>query len=168
MIYIFIFLAKTLENALCTFRLIVVSNGKKLLGAILNAIISLIWVITTGLVVMKGFDPIKIIIFCFGCFLGSYLGSSLEEKFALGSDMLLCITSDEKRNELMKELKQNHFKVTYTRAGEKDHIQNILFILVPRKQRLKIQSLIKKHDENAFIISESAHQLEEKNTLSKC
>ena len=162
MIYLIIFLAKTLENTLCTFRLIVVSNGKKMLGAVLNAIISLIWVITTGLVVIKGFDVKRIISFCFGCFIGSYLGSYLEEKTAIGSNMILCITTDEKRESLRKALLDQGFKLTYTRAGDKNQIQNMLFILAPRKQRMKILEIIKKIDSNAVIISENATLLEEK------
>lgn len=165
MIYIFIFLAKTIENTLCTFRLIVVSNGKKLIGAILNAIISLIWIITTELIVTKGFNIYKVLIFCLGCFLGSYLGSFFEEKFAFGTNMLLCITDDKKREQIISTLKQNDFKATYTRAGDKMHIQNILFILLPRKKRKKALSIIKEYDENAFIISESANKIGEKNTL---
>ncbi len=165
MIYIFIFLSKVIENALGTFRLIIVSNGKKIIGAILNAIISLIWIITTGLIVMKGFDIYKIFVFCFGCFLGSYLGSFLEEKFAFGTNMLLCITDDKKREQILLALKQNDFKATYTRAGDKNQIQNILFILLSRKKTQKALSIIKQYDENAFIISESANKIKEKNTL---
>ena len=65
LIYIFIFLAKIIENAIATLRLIVVANGKKMLGAILNLVISIIWIISTGLVVVNFKDPFKIIVFAY-------------------------------------------------------------------------------------------------------
>lgn len=165
MTYIFIFFAKTLENALCTFRLIVVSNGKKLLGALLNAVISFIWVITTGMVVMKGFHIKKIVAFLAGCFLGSYLGSYFEEKMALGNNLLLCITSDQKRNLLEQKLQFSGFKCTYTRAGSKENIQNILFIFVPRKKIKNVLKIIHQVDETAIVFSESASKIYKKDTL---
>ena len=76
LIYIFIFISKIIENALATLRFIVVANGKKLLGAFLNGIIALIWIFVTGIVIINvKEDPIKIIMFCLGSIVGSYLGS---------------------------------------------------------------------------------------------
>lgn len=81
LIYIAIFFSKILENALSTLRLIVVSNGKKKLGALLQGIIALIWIFVTGVVIINiNKDIFKIIFFCLGSLVGSYLGSILEEK----------------------------------------------------------------------------------------
>ena len=41
-LYSMIFISKVLENTFATLRLIVVANGKKLLGAILQLIVALI------------------------------------------------------------------------------------------------------------------------------
>jgi len=51
--YLLIFSSKVIENALATLRLIVVANGKKLIGSFLNLIISIIWIISTSLVVQN-------------------------------------------------------------------------------------------------------------------
>ena len=48
MVYLSIFIFKIIEDALATLRLIVVSNGKKVFGAILQFIVTLIWIILTG------------------------------------------------------------------------------------------------------------------------
>ena len=89
-----IFISKIIENALSTLRLIVVANGKKILGAILQGIVALVWIFVTGIVIIDvNKDPIKIIIFCVGSIVGSYLGSLLEQKIgtARRSDLnLLC------------------------------------------------------------------------------
>lgn len=81
MIYILIFIFKLIENTLSTLRIIIVGQGKKLLGSILQTIVTLIWTISAGLTIIDfKNDYFKIIIFCLGSGIGSYLGSFIEEK----------------------------------------------------------------------------------------
>ena len=90
MIYIGIFISKILENTLSTLRIIVVSNGKKKLGAILQGLVALIWIFVTGVVIIDiNKDIVKIIFFVIGSIAGSYLGSLLEEKIALGTNLVI-------------------------------------------------------------------------------
>ena len=89
-LYLIIFLAKTIELALGTLRLIVVANGKKKLGAILQGVIAVGWIYITGIVVTNiNKDPLKVIAFALGSLFGSYIGSLIEEKMAMGSNMLI-------------------------------------------------------------------------------
>jgi len=82
--YILIFLFKVIENTLSTLRIIAISNRKKLLGAILQGIVSIVWVISTSLVVINiQKDPLKIISFTLGALIGSYIGSIIEEKIKI-------------------------------------------------------------------------------------
>lgn len=74
MVYIIIFILKILENALGTLRLIIVSNGKKVEGAVLNFLLSVVWVISTSMVVIDN-NIYKILVFAFGSLIGSYVGS---------------------------------------------------------------------------------------------
>ena len=90
--YIAIFTSKILENTLATLRIILVSNGKKKLGAILQGLVTLLWILVTGTVIINlNQDIFKIIVFCLGSIVGSYLGSYLEEKIALGSNTIIAI-----------------------------------------------------------------------------
>ena len=98
LIYILIFLSKIIENALATLRLIVVANGKKVLGAILQLCISLVWILVTGIVINNlTKDILKIVFFALGSLVGSYLGSFIEEKMALGYNLITCITNDNEK-----------------------------------------------------------------------
>ena len=94
MIYIGIFISKILENTLSTLRIIVVSNGKKKLGAILQGLVALIWIFVTGVVIIDiNKNIVKIVFFVIGSIVGSYLGSCLEEKIALGTNLVIIKSS---------------------------------------------------------------------------
>lgn len=156
-LYTFLFISKIIENSLATLRLIVVSNGKKWLGAILQFSTSLVWIISTGIVVSNiNKDPLKIIVFCFGCLVGSYLGSILEQKIAMGDNLLLCITNN---NDVEAHLRDKGYAVTKTMGRGKEEEKCILFIMISRKKMMKTIDEIKKIDEKAMIISEVAKKI---------
>lgn len=151
--YLLIFFLKLIENALATLRLILVSNGKKLLGSILQFICSLIWVVSTIVVIDNlNKDFLKIFVFALGCLAGSYVGSFLEEKLALGNNMIICITSFD----IMDEIRKNGFALTSTKGTGINETKNILFITISRKKKQNLIDLLRKLDENCFIIVESA------------
>lgn len=154
LIYIFIFFSKIIENAIATLRMILVSNGKKMLGAILNLIISIIWIVSTSLVVINN-DIFKIIVFALGSFLGSYIGSLIEEKIAIGSNMLFTITDSYKTDLIKNKLNELKYNTYILNSNDKD----ILIIMVLRKNRKQILDIIKSIDNDAIIISETAREL---------
>ena len=151
MIYLLIFISKIIENMLATLRLIVVANGKKKLGAILNGVVALVWIFVTSLVIINvNKDPIKIIMFCIGSVVGSYLGSLVEEKIAMGTNMLICIVNEMYEESVKEKLKDYQI----TTLCEKDKSYSILFIVMKRKETKKISKIIKDIDKNAILISE--------------
>lgn len=156
LIYIVIFFSKILENALSTLRLIVVSNGKKKLGALLQGIIALIWIFVTGVVIIDiNKDIFKIIFFCLGSLVGSYLGSIIEEKIALGNNLLICVANHKYEIDIKNIL--NNYKITT--ICEKDNNYIILLIFIKRKEIQKISKIIKSIDKNSILIIEKAKTL---------
>lgn len=159
-IYIIILLSKIIENALSTLRIIVVASGKKVIGSILQGLISLIWVFSTGLVVVNVLDdPIKILAFTIGSLIGSYIGSIIEEKLALGTIMLTIVVKKEKTNEIIKMLNKENNKILILNGLEKDKIKNIIMIIIERKNKKNIINKIKKIDTTTTIIIENAYTL---------
>ena len=151
LIYFLIFISKIIENALSTLRLIVVANGKKILGAILQGIVALVWIFVTGIVIIDvNKDPIKIIIFCVGSIVGSYLGSLLEQKIGMGTNLLLCVIKEEYEEDIKEKL-EDYQIITLC---EKDKNYSILFIVMRRKKTKEISNIIKSIDNNAILISE--------------
>lgn len=156
LIYTLIFVSKIVENALATLRLIVVANGKKMLGAVLNGVIGLVWIFATSMVIVDiNKDLFKIVFFCLGSAVGSYLGSFIEEKIALGSNVLMCIVNEKYEGSVKKKLKNYQI----TTISEKNNKYSILLIFIKRKETRKISSIIKSIDKNSILISEKAKSI---------
>lgn len=153
LIYIAIFVFKVIEDALATLRLIIVSNGKKKLGAILQFVVTLIWIILTGTVLMGlQKDIFKAIAFAFGALFGSYLGSILEEKIALGTNVFMVEINSDLANKLIKILISEKFQISKIKSGNDGKV--ILMITGARRQTNKVVSIIKKIDGEAIILCE--------------
>lgn len=156
LLYIIILVSKILENALSTVRLIVVANGKKLLGAVLNTVVSIIWVFTAGIVIIDiSKDLIKVLFFCLGTGIGSYVGSYIENKLALGNNLLMCII-DKSELKTIKKLRQKGYAITTISGYGKDTEKYILMIFTTRKKRSKLVEDIKLLNNDCMIISEVA------------
>ena len=156
-LYFIIFISKAIELALGTLRIIVVANGKKVLGAFLQGFIALVWACVTGLVVINiTKDPFKIIAFALGSAVGSFIGSFIEEKMALGSNMLMAIIDKNLEESVTKIIREEGYAVTVMNGQGKEKEHSILIIMVERRKRQHIVNLIEKTDCEAMIISESA------------
>ena len=143
MIYIGIFISKILENTLSTLRIIVVSNGKKKLGAILQGLVALIWIFVTGVVIIDiNKDIVKIVFFVIGSIVGSYLGSCLEEKIALGTNLVIIKSS--KLDELKYVFKNYNLIIK----------NNYLLFISQRKNTKNIVNKASSIDNNSKIILE--------------
>lgn len=150
MIYIIIFLSKIFENALSTLRLIVVASGKKIFGAILLLCTTLIWLLVTGIVIIDvNKDPFKIIVFSLGSLIGSYLGSLLEEKIAIGNNLIAYKCNNDDELATLLDNKNIQYSVVKSINNE-----NIFLIIIPRRHKNHILKLIKEYDSNATILSE--------------
>lgn len=145
-LYFGIFLFKIIEDALSTLRLIVVSNGKKVFGAILQFIVTIIWVILTGSVLINFMEDVyKIIAFSLGSLVGSYLGSFLEEKIALGTNGFIIKLKKSKTNYLKEILRSKN--ISYMDLNDE-----VSLITSPRKMNKNIVKCVKKIDSNAIIV----------------
>lgn len=158
-LYIVIFASKILENALATLKVIFVANGKKMLGAILNTVCSVIWVFTAGVVIVDvNKDIIKVIAFCLGSGIGSYVGSFIENKLALGTNLVMCIIDKEELS-MVDKLRDIGYGITSVSGYGKDKEKYVLFIFTTRKKRKKLVKDIKELNEECVIISETANSI---------
>ena len=155
--YILIFIFKVIENTLSTLRIILVANGKKLFGAILQGIIAIIWVISARIVIINiKEDPIKIIFFALGSLVGSYIGSLIEEKMALGSSLITAIINEEESNLISRTLRKKGYIINTINSNNKERT---ITITVLRKNINKVSNIIKMIDNDAIIISQNINPI---------
>ena len=152
--YLLIFILKIIENSLATLRLILVSNGKKWLGAFLLFTTSIIWIISSHIAIID-INISMVLIFSVGSLLGSYIGSILEEKMAIGNNMLICIT----QKQMSEILRQNGYIITKVEGYGKDSKKEVLFVILKRNQNKDLISLIRSLDQEAIIVSEHTNIL---------
>ena len=149
LIYTGIFVFKIIEDALGTLRIIVVSNGKKKLGAILHFANAIVWVAVTGTVINNiSKDPLKVIFFALGSLVGSYFGSFLEEKIALGTNIIMTEISNINAERIILNLPK--YKITKIKQNN----NTLIMITCPRKKTEDVIKIIKNYDEKANIITE--------------
>lgn len=146
--YLLILFLKILENTLATLRLILVSNGKKWLGAILLFITSIIWIISSRIAIID-LNITMVLIFSLGSLIGSYIGSVLEEKLAFGNNVIFCIS--EKR--ITIDLRNIGYIVTEMEGNGIESKKFILMVVLKRKQNKEFIQNINSLDSNAIIIS---------------
>ena len=149
LIYIGIFVFKIIEDALGTLRIIVVSNGKKKLGAFLQFLNALVWVLVTGTVITNiNKDPLKIVFFALGSLVGSYVGSLLEEKIAMGTNVIMTETSQVNSERIKLQLRK--YKIT----DIKQNNSTLIMVTCPRKKSEKVMAIIRNYDKDCEIITE--------------
>lgn len=152
--YLIIFILKIIENSLATLRLILVSNGKKWLGAFFLFTTSIIWIVSSHIAIID-INISMVLIFSVGSLLGSYIGSILEEKMAIGNNMLICIT----QKQMSEILRQNGYIITKIEGYGKDSKKEVLFVILKRNQNKDLISLIHSLDQEAIIVSEHTNIL---------
>ncbi len=156
LIYAGIFIFKAMEEALRTLHIIVVSNGKKWLGAIVQFFVAIIWLVVTGTVIVDiRKDPLKVVFYALGSLIGSYLGSLIEEKIALGFVELTIETDNQISNNLIKELKQKKYSLKIL-PGKKENSE-LIMIITPRKKSNEVVNIIRKFDKKSEIITENVN-----------
>ena len=160
-LYFIIFISKTIELALGTLRIIVIANGRKIFGAILQGVIAIVWMCITGVVIVNiTKDPFKIVAFALGSAFGSYVGSMIEEKMAIGNNMLIIVIKKELEKKIISIIKDNGYKVTNVEGCDKE--KSILVVVLTRKDRKRIVNLIRNEDKDVTIIANNAFKLNNK------
>lgn len=118
---------------------------------------ALTWIFSTSLVlenIQRNF--FNIISFCLGTYTGSYIGSIIEEKLALGSNMIISITSKEKES-ITNKIRELDYSVIELEGKDLEGDKNILLIPTTRKRKRKLIHLIKRIDKKSIIIVDNAY-----------
>ena len=155
-IYILIFISKISELTIVTLRTILTARDEKVVNTLLCFIQSSLWIVSTSTVIVNiTEDPGRVIAFVLGCSAGCYIGMILDEKLAIGQNMITVIADEEVSKELIKTIRNNGFAVTVIQGKGLEKNRAILMIATRRKRQGELIKLIKKVAPSSMIIRES-------------
>jgi uncharacterized protein YebE (UPF0316 family) len=144
-----IFLARVVDVSLDTLRVIMVSKGYRKYAPYIGFFQVLIWIITITRIMANLDNWLTYIGYAAGFGMGTYVGMRIEEKIALGYELLRIITRAG-ADDLVRALRTQGFTVTTVIGEGRDGQVGILFLVLRRKVINEVVELVKQYNPNAF------------------
>lgn len=149
MIFILIFILKTIEAFTSTISTLLIVEEKRLYGSILSFIQVIIWFLIIKFALEEN-GVLIVLSYASGYSLGSYLASFVTTCFSKKKLLVIIITN--KRN-ILSEMKRNGYSASIVKGdGLYGNKNLIIFSFINGKRKNKLISIIKKIDNKAFIV----------------
>ncbi len=147
--------AKIVEITIQSLKTCMMVKGQRLKAAGLGFIECVIWgVVISTIIGTLGDNPFLLLFYCIGYATGLFLGSTIENKIALGTSNLELIAGVESTEKITQYLKDNNRGFTvFEGHGSKDKM-NMIFIVLPRKETgVVLKDIRKACDNKVFVVA---------------
>ena len=144
-----IFMARIIDVSLDTIRVIMISKGYRRFAPYIGFVQILIWIITITRIMENLDNWFTYLGYAAGFGVGTYVGMRIEEKIALGYELLRIITRAA-ADELIQALHQRGFTVTTLIGEGREGKVGIIFLILRRKVIKEVVALVKQYNPNAF------------------
>ncbi len=151
---LFIFLARIADVTLGTIRIIFVSKGMKSIAPFFGFFEVLIWLLAISRIMQNLDNWICYVAYAAGFATGNYVGMFIEEKLAIGHEMIRVITRAD-ATDLLNELRSAGFGVTSVKAQGADGDVGVIYIIARRSMIDGILKIINQYNPRAFYTIES-------------
>lgn len=145
---ILIFIARVVDVSMGTLRTIFVVRGMKAVSAFIGFFEILIWLSAISQIMANLSNPINYLAYAGGFATGNYIGILIENKIAMGYQLIRAITT-EKADDIISNLRKTGLRLTRTKAVTNGEKVDILYIPVKRRNLKNILREIKKYDPEA-------------------
>lgn len=143
-----IFFARVADVSLGTFRTIVVFRGHKFLASFIGFFEIIIWLVAAAQVLTNLDQWYLALAYASGFAVGNYVGISIESSFAIGNELIRCISFN--RDVLAEKLRNEGFKVvSFDGDMGETHPVELLLIIEKRRNISSLIQLIKELDPSA-------------------
>jgi len=131
--------AKIIEITIQSLKTCMMVKGQRLKAAGLGFVECTIWgLVISTLIGTLGDNIFLLMFYCVGYATGLFLGSTIENKIALGTSNLQLIANDDSTEKITSYLKEHNKGYTvFEGHGSKDKM-NMIFIVLPRKETPKM------------------------------
>lgn len=113
---LFIFTLRVLNNAIGTFRIIAMNNGRRAWGFGLASAESLLFAYTASLVLTNIENLPNLLAYVLGFAVGGYVGMAIERQYLQVFDSVVIITEAEIAREIAAKLREANYGVTETQG----------------------------------------------------
>jgi len=155
-----IFLARVCDVSIGTIRIIFISKGQKFLAPILGFFEVLIWLMAIRQVFLNLTNVACYFGFAAGFATGNFVGMVLEERLAMGSEVIRIIAKSGVEP-LINYFKNNGYGVTRIEAEGTTGQVSIIFSIFNRRYRYKIIEDIRQLSPKAFYTIEDVRAVRE-------
>ncbi len=130
---IIIFFSRLTDVSLGTLRHVFISKGYRTIVPLLGFVEVLIWIVVVGQIMQNLSNWVCYIAYAGGFAAGSYVGLLIEEKLALGFQVIRIITN-QNYDELIEQLKKDNHGVTIIDAKGTVGPVKMIFTIIKRKE----------------------------------
>ena len=149
-----IFFARICDVSLGTMRIVFVSKGKKYIAPFLGFFELLIWVVVISEVLkVNDGNIVGYVAYAAGYAAGNFLGMNIEERIALGSQLIQVFSSKDIAP-LQKHLNEAGFGTTVVEGDGSAGKTNILYTVINRKTFARAEKILKEFDPLIFYVIE--------------
>ena len=144
-----IFLARISDVTLDTLRIIFISKGMKRIAPVLGFFEVLIWIIAITRIFENLNNWTCYFGYAAGFAIGSYVGIVVEEKLALGVELIRIITQKDATS-LIKTLADQGYGITHMTANGNKGEVGIIYSVIKRSDLKKFVEFMRKYNPKAF------------------
>lgn len=140
------------EVTIGTTRIVLITRGERLVGAMLGFFEVIMWVVLVSTVLIDvQNDPFKVVMYALGFALGNYVGSVFEQRLGIGNVRVEAIVMDEHGTELTTQLRNKGYAVTVLEGKGMYFDRQVLLLNIPRKNYSEVVDTIKTCQQNVVI-----------------
>jgi uncharacterized protein YebE (UPF0316 family) len=155
---ILIFCSRIVDVTLDTLRIVFISRGNKIVAPILGFFAVLVWLVAITQI-MKHLDNfVCYVAYAGGFAMGNYVGLIIEEKLAIGFQVIRIITGRDS-TPLIEKLRSCGYGVTTILAEGKDGKVHIIFSIVKRADVKDVIEIIHVFNPKSFFSIEDIRSL---------
>ncbi len=148
--------AKIVEITIQSLKTCMMVKGQRLKAAGLGLVECTIWgLVISTIIGTLGDNLLLLLFYCFGYATGLFLGSTLENKIALGTSNLEIIANAESTERIIAYLKERGMGYTvFEGYGSKDKM-NMIFIVLARKEAGRVLRDLRRECDNKLFVAVS-------------
>lgn len=152
LLYLIILVSKIVEVSIGTMRIVLITRGERVIGALLGFIEVIIWIIVVSSVLTNvAEDPIKVVVYAAGFALGNFVGSLLEQRLGIGNVRVEAIVREENGEKLANCIREKGYAVTVMTGKGMNSNRNILLMNIRRSDYQVVVKIIRDFQEDVVI-----------------